>query len=72
MRGLTPSVEWLAAHGAELEPLDAGGKTPLDLARGDFQENFRTEVAEPHVETVALLERLIAERQSSAELTSSR
>jgi ankyrin repeat protein len=72
MRGLTPIVEWLAAHGAELEPLDAGGKTPLDLARGDFEENFRTEVAEPHVETVALLERLIAERQSSAELTSSR
>lgn len=70
MRGFTPIVEWLAANGAELEPLDAGGKTPLDLARGDFEENFRTEVAEPHVETVALLERLIAERP--AELTSSR
>lgn len=62
MRGFTPIVEWLAAHGAELEPKDSDGKTPLDLARGDFVEDFRTEVAEPHVETVALLERLIAER----------
>jgi cytohesin len=66
MRGFTPIVEFLAANGAELQAKDADGKTPLDLARGDFEENFRTEVAEPHVETVALLERLLAESAQAA------
>jgi ankyrin repeat protein len=67
MRGFNPIVEFLAANGADLEPKDAFGKTPLDLAMGDYAEDFRTQVAEPLVETVALLERLIAERAASSD-----
>jgi ankyrin repeat protein len=66
MRGLNPVIEFLAAHGADLEAKDANGRTPLDLARGDYQEDFQTARVEPLVETVALLERLIAERAAAA------
>jgi ankyrin repeat protein len=66
MRGLNSVIEFLAAHGAELEPKDANGRTPLDLAMGRYDEDFRTQTAEPLVETVALLERLIAERETVA------
>jgi ankyrin repeat protein len=62
MRGFNSVVEFLAANGAELEPKDANGRTPLELAMGRYAEDFRTQAAEPLVETVALLERLIAER----------
>jgi uncharacterized protein len=61
MRGLTPVVEFLADHGADLDAKDANGKTALDLARGDYDEDFRTQAAEPQVETVALLESLLAQ-----------
>jgi cytohesin len=67
MRGLNPVIEFLAAHGADLEAVDAHGKTPLDLAMGNYDENFRTQKAEPLVETVALLERLLAERNGNAQ-----
>ncbi len=66
MRGFNHVIEFLAANGAALEPVDANGRTPLDLARGDYTENFRSEVAEPLPETIALLERLIAERANGA------
>jgi ankyrin repeat protein len=65
MRGLDHVIEFLAANGAELEPVDARGRTPLDLARGDYQENFQAAAAEPLVATVALLERLIASRNAT-------
>jgi cytohesin len=66
MRGFNSVVEFLAANGADLEPKDADGRTPLDLAMGNYSEDFRSAQAEPLVETVALLERLIAERTGSA------
>jgi ankyrin repeat protein len=66
MRGLNPIIEFLAAHGADLEAKDANGRTALDLARGDYSEDFQTARNEPLVETVALLERLIAERAAAA------
>jgi ankyrin repeat protein len=72
MRGLTPVVEFLASHGAALTAKDADGKTPLDLANGSYNENFRTQPAEPHVETVALLERLMTEQAGRDALTSRR
>jgi ankyrin repeat protein len=66
MRGFDAAIEFLAANGADLEAKDADGRTPLDLARGNYSENFQTARAEPHVETVALLERLIAERAADS------
>lgn len=63
VRGFTYVVEFLAAHGADLEAKDADGKTPLDLAMGRYTEVFLRQAAEPHVETVELLERLIAEKR---------
>lgn len=62
MHGLNSVIEFLAAHGADLEARDADGRTPIDLAMGNYQENFLRQAAEPLPETVALLEKLIAER----------
>ncbi len=61
-RGFAFVIEFLAAHGAKLDVKDAEGKTPLDLAMGRYTETFLRQKAEPHVETVALLEKLLAER----------
>jgi len=62
MKGFTSIVDFLVANGAELETLDGNGRTPLDLAMGRYEEDFLRQAAEPHVETVELLERLIAAR----------
>ena len=64
-RGFTYIVEFLAAHGADLMAKDANGRTPLDLASGNYSEDFLRQAAEPHVETVKLLESLIAQRAAS-------
>jgi ankyrin repeat protein len=61
MKGFNPIVEFLVAHGAELNATDANGRTPLDLAMGRYEENYLRQAAEPHVETVQLLEKLIAD-----------
>jgi ankyrin repeat protein len=60
MKGFNPIVEFLVAHGADLYAKDANGRTPLDLAMGDYNEPFLRQAAEPHVETVALLKTLMA------------
>ena len=61
MKGFTPFVEFLAAHGADLYAKDANGRTPLELAEGHYEENFLKVAAEPHVDTVELLKKLMAE-----------
>jgi ankyrin repeat protein len=61
MKGFDSIVEFLVANGAELEVKDANGRTPLELAMGRYDEDFLRQAAEPHVETVALLERLLAD-----------
>jgi ankyrin repeat protein len=60
MKGFTPIVEFLAAHGADLNAKDAYGRTPLDLANGHYEENFLKVAAEPHADTVKALETLLA------------
>jgi ankyrin repeat protein len=60
MKGFNPIVEFLAAHGADLYAKDANGRTALDLAKGDYNEAFLRQAAEPHEDTVKLLESLMA------------
>jgi ankyrin repeat protein len=55
--GLTSIVEFLAAHGADLNAQDANGRTALQLARAG---------QEPRVETAEALERLIAANATAA------
>jgi ankyrin repeat protein len=64
-RGFNYIVEFLAANGADLTAEDANGRTPLDLAKGNYSEDFLRQTAEPHVETVMLLESLLAERTAN-------
>jgi ankyrin repeat protein len=66
MKGFNPIVEFLAAHGADLYAKDANGRTPLDLAMGDYNEPFLRQAAEPHAETVALLKTLMAASSAGA------
>jgi ankyrin repeat protein len=72
MKGWTPIVEFLASHGADLYAKDANGRTALDLAMGRYEENFLRQAAEPHVETVASLEKLMAERPQATQPTAAR
>lgn len=60
MSGWTYVVQFLADHGAELDLIDADGKTPIALARGDYEPAIRLPRPEPYPETVALLEKLVA------------
>src|SRR5262249_26487973 len=59
-RGFNAFVEFLVAHGADLEAKDANGRTPLDLARGVGVAGVRGAAAEPFPKTAALLESLMA------------
>jgi ankyrin repeat protein len=59
-RGYTPFVKFLAEHGADLQLKDARGRTALDLAKGVGVAGVKSATAEPHPDTVALLESLVA------------
>ncbi len=60
-RGYTAFVEFLAAHGADLDAKDADGRTPLDLARGGVNLGaLGAPPPEPFPETASLLESLMA------------
>jgi ankyrin repeat protein len=59
-RGYTPMVKLLAERGADLTAKDAIGRTVLDLAKGVGVRGVKSAVADPHPETVALLESLMA------------
>jgi ankyrin repeat protein len=64
-RGYDNVVKFLAAHGADLDAKDVNGKTPLDLAMGNYSEDFLRQKPEPHPTTVALLKSLMAANASS-------
>jgi ankyrin repeat protein len=66
MKGFNSIVSFLVAHGADLYAQDANGRTPLDLAMGDYNEPFLRQAAEPHQETVALLKTLMAANAGGA------
>jgi ankyrin repeat protein len=68
-RGFTYAVKFLAAHGAQLDVPDANGKTPLDLALGNYSEDFLRQAAEPHKDTAELLQQLIAANSTSGSAT---
>lgn len=70
MKGWDHVVRFLAEHGAELEWRDADGRTPLDLASGYYNADFTRAVgrSEPRLETMALLEGLIRDRDYPAKL----
>src|SRR5262252_3263429 len=59
-RGYTPFVKFLAEHGAALQLKDARGRTALDLAKGVGVAGVKSATADPHPDTVALLESLMA------------
>jgi ankyrin repeat protein len=59
-RGYTPFVKFLAEHGADPQLKDARGRTALDLAKGVGVAGVKSAVADPHPDTVSLLESLIA------------
>jgi len=68
-RGYTAFVKFLAEHGADLKAKDSRGRTALDLAKGVGVAGVKSAAADPHPDTVALLESLIADKrivQSSA------
>ena len=66
MKGFNSIVEFLAAHGADLYAKDANGRTPLDLAMGDYNEPFLRQAAEPHLDTAELLKKLMAAKVAEA------
>jgi len=62
-KGWNHIIQFLADHGAELEVRDGNGRTPRDLAAGDYEAK---NLAGTLSGTVALLDSLIAERASAA------
>jgi ankyrin repeat protein len=62
-RGYTPFVKFLAEHGADLQAKDASGRTALDLAKGVGVAGVKSATADPHPDTVALLESLMAAKE---------
>jgi ankyrin repeat protein len=65
-RGYTPFVKFLAEHGADLQLKDAQGRTALDLAKGVGVRGVKSATADPHPDTVALLESLMAGKIASS------
>jgi ankyrin repeat protein len=70
MKGFTSIVRFLAENGADLYAKDANGATALDLALGNYNEQFLRQAAEPHEETAAVLKELMAAAPPPAQLSS--
>lgn len=61
-QGWNSVVQLLADHGADLQYKDSQGNTPLDAAMGRAGMFGRGSGGDAHIDTAALLEKLIAER----------
>jgi ankyrin repeat protein len=62
MKGYNSVVELLVDHGADLSARDASGALPIDVAMGDYQEDFVSTQAEPLLDTANLIARLMTDR----------
>jgi len=60
--GYNSVVELLVANGADLTVLDSNGRSAVDVAMGEYQEDFRTTQADPLLDTASLIRNLMAER----------
>ncbi len=60
--GYNSVVELLVENGADLTVRDAKGRTAVDVAMGEYQEDFRTTKADPLLDTASLIRQLMAER----------
>jgi ankyrin repeat protein len=65
LKGWNATIRFLAENGAELEPKDRDGKTPLDYASGNYRNptgggGGNLVPPAPNPETMALLKELIA------------
>ncbi len=57
-KGWNEMVRFLVENGAEVQPVDASGRTPRDMAKGNYELAITEASPDPLVETVALLEQL--------------
>ena len=57
-KGWNEMVRFLVENGAELQPVDASGRTPRDMAMGNYELAITEARPDPLRETVALLEEL--------------
>ncbi len=55
-KGWNEMIRFLVENGAEVQPVDASGRTPRDMARGNYELAITEASPDPLVETVALLE----------------
>jgi hypothetical protein len=54
-------VRLLVENGAEVQPVDASGRTPRNMAMGNYELAITEAQPDPLLETVALLEQLCRE-----------
>ena len=59
--GYNSVVELLVDSGASLSIRDASGALPVDVAMGEYQEDFRTTKADPLLDTASLIRQLMDE-----------
>lgn len=62
MKGYNSVVELLVEHGADLSAIDSSGALPIDVAMGDYLEDFVSTQAEPMLDTANLIANLMTER----------
>jgi hypothetical protein len=60
-KGWNDMVRLLVENGAEVQPVDASGRTPRNMAMGNYELAITEARPDPLVETVALLEELCRE-----------
>ena len=66
--GWNKVVQFLADNGAKINVVDRIGKTPFDLAAGNYEPEILVPPADPFTETMALLKTLCA-KQTGCEIT---